>query len=105
MGGSAGRAASMRSTGAVQVGPTTPFTRQNGARRTGVDPISRAGHKSARSNSEGRTHMRKRDLRFGILGLLATVTAAGTGCSSMNNTERGAVGGGVFGTALGTAAG
>src|SRR5688500_85273 len=90
---------------AVQVRPHNPFTRQNGATRTGVDPIPRAGHKPARSNSEGRTHMRNRHLRFGILGLLGLVTAAGTGCSSMNNTERGALGGGVFGGALGTAVG
>lgn len=43
--------------------------------------------------------------RFGILALMAIVAAAGTGCSTMNNTERGAVGGGVVGTALGTAVG
>ncbi|WP_162667416.1 glycine zipper domain-containing protein [Gemmata massiliana] len=31
--------------------------------------------------------------------------AAGSGCASMNNTEKGAIGGGVVGTALGTAVG
>lgn len=43
--------------------------------------------------------------RFGILALLAAVTAGGSGCASMNNTERGALGGGVVGGALGTAVG
>jgi len=49
--------------------------------------------------------MRTKHLRR--IGLLAVVVAAtgGSGCSTMNNTERGAVGGGVVGTALGTAVG
>jgi hypothetical protein len=47
-----------------------------------------------------RVHLR----RFGLLALLAAA-AGGSGCSTMNNTERGAVGGGVVGTALGTAVG
>ena len=38
--------------------------------------------------------------RTGLLAVLA-VAAAGSGCASMNNTERGAVGGGVVGTAGG----
>ncbi len=49
--------------------------------------------------------MRTGHLRFGTFGLIAVVAAAGSGCSTMNNTERGAVGGGVVGTALGTAVG
>ena len=49
--------------------------------------------------------MRKRHLRFGILALLASVSAAGTGCSTLNNTEKGALGGAVVGTGLGTAIG
>jgi hypothetical protein len=49
--------------------------------------------------------MRKRHLRAGILGLLTTVATAGTGCSTLNNTERGAIGGGIFGTAAGAAIG
>lgn len=46
------------------------------------------------------THLR----RFGLLAVVVAA-AAGSGCSTMNNTERGAVGGGVFGTAAGTAIG
>ncbi|MBY0457075.1 MAG: hypothetical protein K2V38_07050 [Gemmataceae bacterium] len=42
--------------------------------------------------------------RFGIFALVA-FAAGGSGCASMNNTERGAVGGGVVGTAAGTAIG
>ena len=44
---------------------------------------------------------------FDRIGLLTVVVAAtaGSGCSTMNNTEKGAVGGGVFGTAAGTAIG
>lgn len=49
--------------------------------------------------------MRKRHLRFGLVALAAGVVAAGSGCSTMNNTEKGAVGGGVVGTALGTGIG
>ena len=49
--------------------------------------------------------MRKRHLRFGILALLVSVSAAGSGCSTMNNTEKGAIGGAVVGTGLGTALG
>ena len=40
----------------------------------------------------------------GILAILAALTA-GSGCASMNNTEKGALGGGVFGTAAGTVIG
>lgn len=46
--------------------------------------------------------MRTRHL---LLAVLAVGSAASVGCSTMNNTERGAVGGGVVGTALGTAVG
>ena len=42
--------------------------------------------------------------RIGLLGVFAAATA-GSGCAGMNNTERGAVGGGVFGTAAGAAIG
>ena len=42
--------------------------------------------------------------RLGLLGAIGAATA-GSGCSSMNNTERGAVGGGVIGTAAGAAIG
>jgi hypothetical protein len=49
--------------------------------------------------------MRSTKLRtVGLLAVLACA-GAGSGCSTMNNTERGAVGGGVFGTAAGTAIG
>ena len=43
--------------------------------------------------------------RFGLLALLATATAAGSGCATMNNTERGATVGGLGGAAVGTLAG
>jgi outer membrane lipoprotein SlyB len=49
--------------------------------------------------------MRTRQLRFGVFALMAIFTAAGSGCAHMNNTEKGAVGGGVVGTAAGTAIG
>src|SRR5688572_14083959 len=49
--------------------------------------------------------MRKRYLRFGLTALMATVTAAGSGCAHMNNTEKGAVVGGAGGTAAGAAIG
>lgn len=39
------------------------------------------------------------------LALLLIVPLAGTGCATMNETERGALGGGVIGTAAGTAIG
>lgn len=42
--------------------------------------------------------------RIGLLGAIVASTA-GSGCAGMNNTERGAVGGGVFGTAAGAAIG
>src|SRR5262245_28821129 len=42
--------------------------------------------------------------RIGLLAVLACASA-GFGCASMNNTERGAVGGGVIGAAAGTAIG
>jgi len=40
--------------------------------------------------------------RWGLLGLLA---CGGTGCSTMNNTEKGALGGGAIGAGLGTLVG
>ena len=40
--------------------------------------------------------------RWGLLGLLAV---GGTGCSTMNNTEKGALGGGAIGAGLGTLVG
>jgi len=40
--------------------------------------------------------------RCGLLGLLAL---SGTGCSTMNNTEKGALGGGAIGAGLGTLVG
>ncbi|AMV28302.1 hypothetical protein VT84_28120 [Gemmata sp. SH-PL17] len=48
-----------------------------------------------------------RQIHFRRLGALAVFAfaAAGAGCASMNNTEKGAIGGGVVGTALGTAVG
>jgi hypothetical protein len=46
-------------------------------------------------------HMR----RFGLLALLATVAAGGSGCAHMNNTERGATAGGIMGTAAGAGIG
>ena len=46
------------------------------------------------------THLR----RIGLLGVVVAATA-GSGCSTMNNTEKGAVGGGVVGTAAGAAIG
>jgi outer membrane lipoprotein SlyB len=49
--------------------------------------------------------MRKRHLRFGIVALMTTVAAAGSGCASMNNTEKGALGGAAVGTGLGAAVG
>jgi outer membrane lipoprotein SlyB len=49
--------------------------------------------------------MRTRHLRLGLLALTAAVATGNVGCSTMNNTERGAIGGGVVGTALGTAVG
>ena len=42
--------------------------------------------------------------RLGIFAVIA-FAAGGSGCASMNNTERGAVGGGVIGTAGGAAIG
>lgn len=49
--------------------------------------------------------MRTRHLRLCVLAAVATVSVANIGCSTMNNTERGAIGGGVVGGALGTAVG
>src|SRR5438046_1297125 len=43
--------------------------------------------------------------RVGLLALAATVAAAGTGCATTNNTERGAFAGGVVGTAAGAGIG
>jgi hypothetical protein len=42
---------------------------------------------------------------MGVLVVSAVVAAAGSGCASMNNTEKGALGGGIVGTAAGTAIG
>jgi outer membrane lipoprotein SlyB len=49
--------------------------------------------------------MRKRHLRFGLLTLATAVIAAGSGCSTLNNTEKGAIGGAAVGTGLGAAVG
>lgn len=43
--------------------------------------------------------------RVGLLTLMATVIAAGSGCATTNNTERGAFAGGVVGTAAGAGIG
>lgn len=42
--------------------------------------------------------------RLGLFALIAFATT-GSGCAHMNNTEKGAIGGGVIGTAAGTAIG
>lgn len=49
--------------------------------------------------------MRTRHLRTCLLAAMAAISTANVGCSTMNNTEKGALGGGVVGGALGTAVG
>jgi Glycine zipper len=43
--------------------------------------------------------------RFVLLALIGGAAVVGSGCASMNNTERGALGGGVVGTAAGAGIG
>ncbi len=48
---------------------------------------------------------REKILRLGVLGILLAAGSSSTGCSSMNNTEKGAGIGGALGAGVGLAAG
>jgi outer membrane lipoprotein SlyB len=89
----------------AQQNSVEPAILQERREQSAIDGPRLHGHNLA-SGRESEGYVRtKHGLRIGLLVLLGTVTAAGSGCASMNNTDRGAVAGGAVGTAAGAAIG
>ena len=70
-----------------------------------VDAVGRLRHIPAFTAIYEGTMGTVRSLRIGILGSLIAAGMSAAGCSSMNNTEKGAGIGGALGAGLGLAAG